>query len=209
MDKKTMIKIFGGAFLRSMIVLMAVAILGFGVFFIAKVGKDKKDLANREEGPTTEYSDDELAAMIAEDNAANSGGAVEDTEAVSTEEVTTEAVTTEAATEAPNIASTDKNILVINSTSVNGLAGTWATKLKNSGFANVGTANRAGAQGQESVTKIYVSEEGMGKDLAALFSGDAQVIVQTLDASSYSVVGGGMDHYDIFIVIGTSDTSVQ
>ena len=29
MDKKTMLKIFGGAFLRSLIVLMAVAIIGF------------------------------------------------------------------------------------------------------------------------------------------------------------------------------------
>ena len=42
MDKKTMLKIFGGAFLRSLIVLMAVTIIGFGAFFLIKVNSDKK-----------------------------------------------------------------------------------------------------------------------------------------------------------------------
>ena len=47
MDKKTILKVFGEAFLRSMVVLMAIVILGFSVFFIIKVRSDKKLLAQQ------------------------------------------------------------------------------------------------------------------------------------------------------------------
>lgn len=120
MDGKAMMKVFGGAFLRSFIVLLAIAILGFGVFFIVKVNTDKKDMVEDTEVENTEYTPDELAAMVAEDNAMNSDGASsEEATEATTEEVTTEATTTEV----QNIPSTDKNILVLNSTTTSGLAG--------------------------------------------------------------------------------------
>ena len=119
MDKKTILKVFGEAFLRSMVVLMAIVILGFSVFFIIKVRSDKKQLAKiktTEQGST--YSDDELQAMLDKENA---GDTKED---ATTEETTTEEATTQEAT-VEEIPSTDKKIVVLNSTNTTGLAGKW------------------------------------------------------------------------------------
>ena len=144
------------------------------------------------------HSADELQAMLDEENA-------KDTSA--TEEETTEEITTEATTETPDIPSTDKNIMVLNSTSKAGLANSWKNKLSSEGFANVGIGNYS--LSTETQTKIYVSEEGMGNDLAEYFT-DAVVSVGTLDSGNYSVQGGAsMDQIDIFIVIGSNDTTVQ
>lgn len=199
MDRKTILKIFGEAFLRSMVVLMAIAIVGFGAFFLIKVNSDKKQQANN---PTTEqgstYSSSELEAMLELENA-------NDTEA--TTEATTEEVTTEEpTTEEPDIPSTDKNILVLNGTRVSGLASKWKNKLSNGGFSSVaiGNSNLAG----EAQTKIYVAEEGMGKDLSEYFS-DAEIIVGTLNQGDYQITSGSMTQIDIFIVVGSNDTTVQ
>ena len=198
MDKKTILKVFGEAFLRSMVVLMAIAILGFSAFFLIKVNADKKEQKSTTEQGST-LSQDELDAMVEEENA-------NDTKEATTEEVTTEA-TTEATTEELNIPSTDKNIMVLNSTSVAGLASSWQTKLNNSGFANVAIGNY-NLEGQ-SQTRIYVSEEGMGKDLAEYFK-DAVIEVGTVDSANYVIKGGAsMSQVDIFIVIGSNDSTVQ
>lgn len=202
MDKKTILKVFGEAFLRSMVVLMAIVILGFSVFFIIKVRSDKKLLAQK---PTTEegstYSDEELQAMLDKENA---GDTKEDaaTEDTTTEEATTEEATTE------QVPSNDKKIVVLNSTSTTGLAGKWQTKLSGAGFSNVAAGNySAGAEAQ---TIIYVKEEGMGQDLVAYFA-DAVVQVGSPNASSCSVTKGNiaLGDADIIIVVGNSDTTVQ
>lgn len=205
MDKKTMLKIFGEAFLRSMVVLMAVAIVGFGAFFLIKVTTDGKQQA---EAPTTEqastYSSSELEAMLEMENA-------NDTEATTTEEVTTEEVTTEEpTTEEPTteavISSTDKNIMVLNGTRVSGLAGGWQSKLNGGGFSvtAIGNSNLS----REDQTRIYVAEEGMGKDLIEYFS-DAVIIVGSLSTGDYQLTKGSSNGVDIFIVIGNNDTSIQ
>ena len=199
MDKKTMLKVFGEAFLRSMVVLMAIAIIGFAAFFIIKVNSDKKLLAENEAKlNTTEYSEDQLHDMLEEENA-------KDTEA-SEEEVTTEEVTTEATTEVQKIPSTDKNILLLNGTSVSGLAGAWNKKVNGEGFANtaIGNYNSNG----DAQTKIYVAEEGMGEDLLQYFN-DATIVVGTLEASQYTIIRGSIPTVDIYIVIGSNDSSVQ
>lgn len=196
MDKKTVLKVFGEAFLRSMVVLMAIAIVGFAVFFIIKVNTDKKELAKKEQSvkDTATYSDDELQAMLDDENA-------NDTEEATTE-ATTEEITTEATTEQPDIPSNDKSILVLNSTRVAGVAKAWMDKLTGDGFATVKTGNYS--LSQEAQTKIYVAEEGMGKDLAEFFT-DAVIEVGSLD-SGVDVSTAGVD---IFIVIGSNDTTVQ
>ena len=199
MDRKTILRIFGEAFLRSMVVLMAIAIVGFGAFFLIKVNADKKQQA---ENPTTEqgstYSSSELEAMLEMENA-------NDTEAE--EETTTEEVTTEEeTTEAPDIPSTDKNILVLNGTRVSGLAGKWKSKLTNAGFSSVAIGNSN--LSREDQTKIYVAEEGMGNDLSEYFS-DAEIIVGTLNDGDYQITSGSMTQIDIFIVVGNNDTTVQ
>lgn len=202
MDKKTILKVFGEAFLRSMVVLMAIVILGFSVFFIIKVRSDKKLLAQQattEEGST--YSDEELQAML---DAENAGDTKDD---ASTEEATTEEVTTEEAT-TEQVPSNDKKIVVLNSTSTSGLAGKWQTKLSGAGFSNVAAGNySAGAEAQ---TIIYVKEEGMGQDLVAYFA-DAVVQVGSPNTDSCSVTKGNiaLGDADIIIVVGNSDTTVQ
>lgn len=193
MDKKTILRVFGEAFLRSMVVLMAIAIIGFAAFFIIKVNTDKAQMAensNTEENTTK--SDDELQALVDEENAADT------TDEVTTEEVTTEEVTTEEKI----ISSKDKKILVLNSTGVAGLAKSWMNKLSSEGFTDVATGNYS--LSSDAQTKIYVSEEGMGKDLEGYFS-DATIEVGSL-SSGIDVSTTGVE---IFIVIGKNDTTVQ
>lgn len=196
MDRKTMLRIFGDAFLRSMVVLMAVLIVGFAAFFLIKVASDRSQLADNTVEQESTYSDDELQAMLAEENA-------EDTSEETTQEQVTEEVTTEEiTTETPDIPSTDKKILVLNSTGIAGLAKSWMNKLQSAGFADVTTGNYS--LGKETQTIIYVAEEGMGNDLSAYFN-DPVIQVGSVD-SGIDVSAEGVQ---IFIVIGSNDSSVQ
>lgn len=193
MDKKTVLRVFGEAFLRSMVVLMAIVIIGFSAFFIIKVTTDKKQMAGNsttESGST--YSDDELQAMLEKENANDTS------HDPATEEATTEEVTTEE----PDIPSTDKKILVLNSTGVSGLAKKWMDKLSGEGFSDVATGNYS--LGREAQTKIYVAKERMGKDLAEYFT-DAVIEVGSLDSG----IDVSTDGVEIFIVLGSNDTTVQ
>ena len=194
MDKKTMLKIFGDAFLRSFVVMMAIAIVGFAVFFIIRVNADDKQVAENtttEEITTEEPTTEEIT-----------------TEEVTTEEPTTEEITTEEpTTEIQEIPSTDKKIIVLNSTSVSGLAKGWANKLSGSGFANVATGNYTASAGAQ--TTIYVSEEGMGNDLIGYFT-DAVIQVGAPDSASFAPSPGvSVDDVEVYIVIGSNDTTVQ
>lgn len=192
MDKKTILKVFGEAFLRSMVVLMAIAIVGFAAFFIIKVNTDKKQTANdsvTEEGSTK--SDDELQAIL--DAESEDDASEEDTEEPTTEEVTTEEEI---------ISSKDKNILVLNSTGVAGLAKSWMDKLSGDGFTEIATGNYS--LSSDAQTKIYVPEEGMGKDLAEYFE-DAVIEVGSLSSG----IDVSTTDVDIFIVIGKNDTTVE
>ena len=193
MDKKTVLRVFGEAFLRSMVVLMAIVIIGLYAFFIIKVTTDKKQMAGNsttESGST--YSDDELQAMLEKENANDTS------HDPATEEATTEEVTTEE----PDIPSTDKKILVLNSTGVSGLAKKWMDKLSGEGFSDVATGNYS--LGREAQTKIYVAKERMGKDLAEYFT-DAVIEVGSLDSG----IDVSTDGVEIFIVLGSNDTTVQ
>lgn len=207
MDKKTMLKLFGEEFLRSLVVLMAILIIGFCAFFVIKVRSDKKAVADNTTEQTSTYSDEELQAMLDEENAKDAEDSDSSEEAttqeVTTEEITTEEVTTEEpTTEAMDVPSTDKKILVLNSTKTNGLASRWMNKLSSEGFTNVSKGNYS--LSKDAQTKIYVPEEGMGKDLLPYFT-DAVIEVGTLD-SGIDVSTSGVE---IFIVIGSNDVSVQ
>ncbi len=193
MDKKTILRVFGEAFLRSMVVLMGIAIVGFAAFFIIKVNTDKKQMAKdtvTEEGST--HSDDELQAMLDEEN---EGDISED---ATTQEVTTQ----EPTTEEKSISSKDKSILVLNSTGVAGLAKSWMNKLSGEGFTKVATGNYS--LSREEQTKIYVSEEGMGEDLAEYFQ-NAAIEVGSLSSG----IDVSTTDVDIFIVVGKNDSTVR
>lgn len=202
MDNKTILKVFGEAFLRSLVVLMAIIIVGFSAFFIIKVVTDKgQQTADSTEAGAT-LSSDELQAMLEQENANDTAEEVIPDEP-STEELTTEEITTEEpTTEQQDIPSTDKSILVLNSTGVSGLAKSWMNKLTGQGFTNVKTGNYS--LSRDSQTRIYVAQEGMGQDLIGYFT-DAVIEVGSL-SSGIDVSTEGVD---IFIVIGSNDTSVQ
>ena len=63
MDKKTMLKLFGEELLRSLVVLMAILIVGFIAFFVLKVRGDKKLAAENTTEQASTYSDEELQSM--------------------------------------------------------------------------------------------------------------------------------------------------
>ena len=191
MDNKTILRMFGEAFLRSMIVLIGIIIIGFILFFVIKANSSNKTETDRvvsqatTEEITTEVSTTEIST----------------TEAPTTEEPTTEEITTEElTTEEQVILSIDKKILVLNSTNVAGLAKAWMDRLKQDGFADVATGNYSA--GTETNTRIYVSEEGMGTDLTDYFA-DATVEVGIL-SSGIDVSTEGVE---IFVVIGSNDTA--
>ena len=206
MDKKTMLKVFGEEFLRSLVVLMAILIIGFGAFFVLKVRSDKKLAAESTTEQASTYSDEELQAMLDEENAKDAENDTEEattTEEVTTEEITTEEITTEeVTTEEEIISSTDKKILVLNSTKTNGLASKWMNKLSGEGFTNIAKGNYS--LSKDAQTKIVVAQEGMGKDLLPYFT-DAVIEVGTVD-SGVDVSTAGVE---IFIIIGSNDVTVQ
>jgi hypothetical protein len=197
MDRKTMLKIFGEAFARSFAILLAIVILGFAAFFVIRVTSDKTDVA---ENITTE--------AVTTTEATTTEEVTTTEEPTTTEEVTTEEVTTEEpTTEVLDIPSTDKKIIVLNSTSVSGLAKRWSNKLVGAGFGSVVTGNYTA--GAETQTKIYVAEEGMGNDLLGYFS-DAEIVVGTPESGSFSASSGmSADGVEIYIVVGSGDTTVQ
>lgn len=191
MDTKTVLKIFGDAFVRSLVVMFAILIVGFAAFFAIKINTDKKS--------------EKVASTEAQTTEAVTTEAVTTTEEITTEEVTTEEMTTEAVIE--EIPSTDQKILVLNSTGVAGLAKAWMNKLTGAGMADVSTGNYVA--GKEETTKIFVAEEGMGNDLLQYFV-DAEIIVGGVDATTYNTTGGAAaSDVKIFIVIGSKDSTVQ
>ena len=204
MDKKTMLKLFGEEFLKSLVVLMAVLIVGFFAFFLIKVNSDKKRAKENTTEQASTYSDEELQAMLAEENSDDAEDVSEEevTEEATEEEVTEEITTEEETTEELNIPSYDKSILVLNSTKTNGLASKWMSKLSEAGFTNIGKGNYSLTS--DAQTTIYVAEEGMGKDLVPYFA-DASIVVGTLD-SGVDVSTSGVE---IFIVIGSNDANLQ
>lgn len=198
MDKKIMLKVFAEAFLRSLIVLMAVLIVGFAAFFFIKVNSDR----NSPSGNADMYAQNQNVSTeeLLPEEATTEEPA---TEEPTTEEITTEEATTEeATTEEQVIPSTDRKILVLNSTSVAGLAKAWMDKLKGEGFSDVATGNYSTSSEQQ--TRIFVLQEGMGQDLAGYFQ-DAVIEVGVLNSG----IDVSTDGVEIFVVIGSNDTTVR
>lgn len=187
MSKNTVLRIFGEAFLRAIVIILGVAIIAFGGFFLYKVitgGSGTDD--------TTEatLSDEELRQQYEQSLATEEG------DSAATTEEATEATTEEATVE--EISGKGYKILVLNSTNTKGLARSWADTYKADGFATVDTGNYSG--GALTNSKVIVSTEGMGNDVAGYLSG-ATVEV----GSAPSGVDVSTDGYDIFVIIGTAD----
>ena len=155
-------RLFGEVFLKTIIVILGMAIVAFVIFFmIQKFGGSKKSNQNSEE-----------PASIT-------------TEALPTEAPTEEPVTDEPTTEEPatveQISSVGHSIEVLNSTDVAGVAAGWQEKLNNAGF----TVSQIGNYEVETLTnsKIIVTQDGMGMDLLEYFP-NASIEVGTIDSGA-------------------------
>ena len=75
MDKKTILRVFGEAFLKTLIVILGVAIVIFAIYFMIQVfGGGKKDKKSTEDIPinTMDLNEDELYTDDSSDSSAES-----------------------------------------------------------------------------------------------------------------------------------------
>lgn len=163
MNKK-MLKLFGEAFLKTLIVILGIAIVVFAIYFMIQLfgGGSNKDKGSTE--------DPSIATSEINEGSSSSEAADASTEA------TTEAVTT-----AEPISSVGHSIEVLNSTDVAGVAARWQEKLQGEGF----TVDTIGNYETEALTstKIVVSQDGMGQDLVSYFQ-NATVEVGTISSGA-------------------------
>lgn len=185
MKKQSPVGLFFSILLRAVVIILGIAIIVFGIFFLTKVMKDGK--ADKKEPVTTVSPDVLTDAEGRDDLITNASEDTEDTEQASTEE--------------QYEASYDKNILVLNSTNTSGLAGRWCEKLGGYGYKNTEAADYSNTLTN---TKIYATEDGVGKDLLQYFDNAEYEVGIVTEGTSASV-----DGKDIVIIIGTSDDDGQ
>lgn len=174
MNKK-MLKLFGEAFLKTLIVILGIAIVVFAIYLMIQVfGGDKK----KDNGSTQDVN------VSTEDTGLSTDGGDD----INSTDDTTEA-TSEATTE--QISSVGHSIEVLNSTNVAGVAARWQEKLNAAGF----TVSQIGNYEAETLTntRIIVSQTGMGQDLVAQFK-NATVEVGSISSG-----------VEIQIIVGTED----
>lgn len=161
MNKK-MLKLFGEAFLKTIIVILGIVIVVFAIYLLIQVfgGGDKQA------GGSTSEDTDISSELLATDENFSSENTDEVTEA-----------STEATTE--QISSVGHSIEVLNSTDIAGVAKGWQDKLTAAGY----TVTQIGNYETEALTstKIIVTQEGMGQDLVAQFR-NATVEVGTISS---------------------------
>lgn len=160
MNKK-MLKLFGEAFLKTLIVILGIAIVIFAIYFLIQIfGGGGKDKNSTEDTPISTED------LNGEDP---STGDVPDT---------TEPTTEPPATVEP-ISSVGHTIEVLNSTDTAGVAAGWQEKLNNAGF----NVTQIGNYETETLTgtRIIVTQEGMGQDLVGQFR-NATVEVGTISS---------------------------
>ena len=185
MKKQSAAGLFFSILLKTVVIIFGLAIIGFVIFFIIKVVKtDKTDSA-----PTTTVSDNVLTEAEAHDDL------LYETATEATEEPVTEQ------TEPADGTSYKKNILVLNSTDVTGLAGRWCGRLNDYGYVYTTASDFSTLQ---ETTRVIAKEEGVGQDLVQFFNGASYEVGTVTEGASVST-----DEYDIVIIIGISDDDGQ
>ncbi|MBQ9278601.1 MAG: LytR C-terminal domain-containing protein [Lachnospiraceae bacterium] len=186
MKKQSAAGLFFSILLKAVVIILGLAIIGFGIFFIIKVLKtDKTDNT-----PTTTVSDNVLTEVEAHDDLLYETA----TEAV------TEAPVPEQ-TEPADGTSYNRNILILNSTDVTGLAGRWCGRLNDYGYVYTTASDFATLQ---DTTRVIAKEEGVGQDLVQFFNGASYEVGTVTEGASVST-----DEYDIVIIIGSADNDGQ
>ncbi len=179
MKKQSVAGLFFSMFLRAAVVILGAAIVVFGVVII--VTAVRKDGTNA--SPATTVGDSILTEADGRDDLIYNS-----TEGTDNAGDTTAAVAT----------SYDKNILVLNSTGIAGVAGGWCTTLNESGYNNTMAADYTTTL---ETTKIVAKQEGVGQDLLSFFNGATYEVGEVTEGSLEDT-----SNYDIVIIIGTNDS---
>ncbi len=223
MSNKAM-KVFGNAFLKALVILLAIVIVVFSAVFIIKVmtggsntnNQSKVDVVADTQAETTdtatEVADVSTEASVPEDTeevdttdpaAGDSEVWVEDGD----ETPTDQGEDAEAADGGEQAASTgtlsaDSKIAVLNSTKQKGLAAEWVKKIKALGYNNVYAGNYK--LGQNETSKIYSG----GADVSSISKKlkNAEVSNEKLK-EGFNLTDGSVstDSLDVIIVIGEKD----
>lgn len=174
--------LFFSMLLRAAVVIVGIAIVAFGVFFIMQVVKGD----SAKNTPATTLDGNALTDSQIDDLQMNpTTQAAEDT--------------AEAQEESASSSATDKKILVLNSTDIAGLAGRWCETLNADGYTDTNASDYTEAL---SDTKVIAREDGVGKELVNYFSNASYEVGTVTSGTSEST-----DGYDIVIIIGASDSN--
>jgi hypothetical protein len=178
MKKKSVAGLFFSMFLRTVVIILAVVIVVFGVA-LTKQYMSRSKTANQEN--TGEIDESILSDPDDGDELLTASGDGED--GAETEQV---------------VSSVDKKIVVLNGTTTKGLAGHWKDTLSGYGYTNIDSANYY--NGEEN-TRILVTEDGIGQDLLQYFT-NASIETGTLTSDD---TDADLDGVQIIVIIGASD----
>ncbi|MBR1815252.1 MAG: LytR C-terminal domain-containing protein [Lachnospiraceae bacterium] len=184
MKKQSAAGLFFSILLKAIVILLGIAIVAFGIFFIIKVMKTDKTDSN----PATTVSDNVLTEAGAHDDLLYE----------------TTAATTEAVPEPDNVAAitpSTANILVLNSTDTTGLAGRWCEKFNGYGYANTMASDYSTPQ---ETTRIVAKSEDLGQDFLQYFNGASYEVGEVTEGASIDTSA-----YDVVIIIGAADDDSQ
>ncbi len=180
MKKQSAANLFFSMFLRAIVI-----ILGIIIFVLSIVVAGKAISRSRAKQGQTTVNDSILTEVEGRDDLLYN---------------TTEAQTTQETVEdVPEdvTSSTDKRILVLNSTETVGLAGRWCERLAGEGYTNT---EKSDYSTPLTNTKIVSTTEGVGRDLLRFFK-DASYEVGTVTEGTLE----DTQYYDIVVIIGSED----
>lgn len=178
MKKQSVAGLFFSMFLRAAVVIVGLAIVVFGIVILVTVVK--KDETS--DAPATTVGDSILTEADGRDDLIYN--TTESTEAIG--DITPQVIT-----------SYDKNILVLNSTGIAGIAGGWCTTLNEAGYNNTMAADYTTTL---ETTRIVAKQDGVGQDLVGFFNGASYEVGEVTEGSLEDTT-----NYDIVIIIGTND----
>jgi len=181
MKKQSAAGLFFSMFLRAVVVIIGIVIIVLGIVTLMKFIKIE---TGNNEGPATTVGDSIL------------------TESESRDDLLANPETSTASTYVPVDGEAvdpayHKNILVLNSTSISGLAGRWCTRLNDAGYVNTFASDY---QTEQTTTRIVAKEAGVGQELVSYFNGASYEVGTITEGTSEDT-----SKYDVVIILGTQD----
>ena len=178
--QQTAAGLFFSMLLRAAVIILGLAIVVFGAFFVLQAVKG----GVKKSGPATTLDANALTDAQTDDLQMNPSteAPAEDTQAV---QETGDAK--------------GKNILVLNSTGIAGLAGRWCETLNADGYANTNASDYSESLAD---TKIISKEDGVGTELVNYFAAASYEVGTVTSGTSEPT-----DGYDIVIILGASDSN--